>query len=176
MSQYQNLPVSTSTSTSTKKNIQYSTRPVPVQPKYWQYQYQYQYNNYWSNLTAEYEIFERKISYSWGKSKFRGQILNFRIWNWNLKRKIWHILENFMAANLFTWFLLFFCFGTGTDWLSTCAISTSTESVFENWTSTSTSISTSVPKMISGLKKSVPVAVDWLIYTFLCNPTTRFWP
>jgi hypothetical protein len=87
MSQYQNLPISTSTSTSIKKNIQYSTRPVPVQPKYWQYQYQYQYNKYWSNLTAKFEIFERKVGFSCGKFKFREAVLNFWVWNWNLKRK-----------------------------------------------------------------------------------------
>jgi hypothetical protein len=43
--------------------------------------------------------------------------------------------------------ICYFRFDTGIDWLNTCTISTNTQSVFENWTSTSTS----VPKMISGL-------------------------
>jgi hypothetical protein len=57
-------------------------------------------------------------------------------------------------------FCCFFCFGTGADWLSICAISASTESALENGTSTSTSTLTSISKMISGLKKSVSVPVD----------------
>ena len=92
-----------------------------------QYQYQYQYQKKYSvqyetststaqilsvpvpvsvqqiltKNAAKFEIFEWKISFLCGKFKFRGAILNFRVWNWNLKRKIWHILEKFMAANFF---------------------------------------------------------------------------
>ena len=81
------------------------------------------------------------------------------------KRNIWHTLKTWLPPVFPQEFCRFYLVGTGTDWLSTCVISTSTESVLENWTSTSTSTSTSVPKTISGLKKSVPVPVDWLIYS-----------
>ena len=156
MSQYQNLPISTSTST--EKNIQYSTRPVPVQPKYWQYHY----SKYWSNLIAKFEIFERKIGFHAGNWNLDEQfwIFKFEIEIWKEKSGIfWKTLR--LPIYLLD-FCCFVCFGTGTDWLSTCTASTSTESVLENWTSTSIS----VPKMISRLKKSVPVSVDWLIYSF----------
>ncbi len=150
--------------------------PVPVPKNFWvQYRYQYQYSPNTDSIststsTTNIEQKRRKIWIFREKNQFfmrEIQILwsNFElfwVWNWNLKRK----MESFMVVNYFAWFFCcFLCFGTGTDWLSTCAISTSTESVLENWTSTSTSISTSVPKMISGLKKSVPVPVDWRIYS-----------
>ena len=93
--------------------------PVPVsKKKFSTVQDQYQYSPSTDSTTTsttnidliwprKNEIFDRKISFSCRKFKFRGAILNFWVWNWNLKRKIWHILENFMAANLFTWLLLF---------------------------------------------------------------------
>ena len=110
MSQYQNLPISTSTSTSTKKI--FST----VRDQY-QYSPSTDSTSTSTSTTNIDQIWPRnlkfsreKSGFSCGKFKFRGAILNFWVWNWNLKRKIWHILENFMAANLFTWFLLFFLF------------------------------------------------------------------
>ena len=157
MSQYQNFPISTSTSISTKKNIQYSTRSVPVPPKYWQYQYLVPVQQILTKKAAKFENFEKKSDfYRWNSSlqeQFWIAVFEIKI----SKRSIWHTLKNIMAASFLQEICRFYLVGTGTDWLSTCVISTSTESVLENWTSTSTS--TSVPKMISGLKKSVPVPV-----------------
>ena len=153
-----------------------------------QYQYQYQYQkNYWVQYEYQYQyspntdstststtntewkcreistFFERRISFHAENSNFVEQFWTFLSLKFQFERKNMTCFGKLRCRQFFCLIFCFFLrFGTGTDWLSTCVISTSTESVLENWTSTSTS--TSVPKMISGLKKSVPVPVDWLIY------------
>ena len=106
MRQYQNLPISTSTST--KKIIQFSTSaststaqiltvPVPVPVL-----------RILSENAAKFQFFERRISFHAGNSNYVEQFWTFWVWNFNLKRKIWHVLENFAAANFFLDFFAFF--------------------------------------------------------------------
>ena len=154
MRQYQNLPISTSTST--KKIIEFSTSTSTSTSTT---------NIEWKR--REISIFWEKNQFSCGKFKFCRAILNFLSLKFQFEKKNMTCFGKLRCRQFFCLIFCFFLrFGTGTDWLSTCVISTSTESVLENWTSTSASTSTSVPKMISELKKSVPVPVDWLIYSF----------
>ena len=170
MRQYQNLPISTSTST--KKLLSSVPVPVPVL-------------RILSENAAKFQFFERRISFHAGNSNYVEQFWTFLSLKFQFERKNMTCFGKLRCRQFFCLIFCFFLrFGTGTDWLSTCAISTSTESLLENWTSnsTSTSTSTSVRKMISGLKKSVPVPVDWLIYSsdqtqyrFYCMNWTANW-
>ena len=148
MRQYQNLPISTST----ENNIQYGTRPVPVQPKYCQYQYQYQYSIYWPKMPRNSKFWE-KNKFFMREIQIERSNLEFSSLKLKFDKKNLICFGKFHGCQFICLIFAFFWFGTGTDLLSTCAISTCADSVLENWTSTSTSTSTSVPKMISGLKK-----------------------
>ena len=94
MRQYQNLPISTSTSTSTAQIL---TVPVPVPVL-----------RILSENAAKFQFFERRISFHAGNSNYVEQFWTFWVWNFNLKRKIWQVLENSAAANFFLDFFAFF--------------------------------------------------------------------
>jgi hypothetical protein len=116
--------------------------PVPVPKKIFstvqdQYQYSPSTDGTSASTSTTYinQIWPRNLKFSREKSIFHAEnskiLRNFEFLSLKLKfeEKNLTYFGTFHGCQFIYLIFTFFCFGTGTDWLSTCAISTSTESV-----------------------------------------------